>query len=83
MSTTMKPFFFDETGREINETLGQIRDVMLREKTDAGIEKKDVSFYDYDGTLLHSYTIKEANMLTALPPTKGLCSMGGTGVWKT
>ena len=69
MSTTMKPFFFDETGREINETLGQIRDVMLREKTDAGIEKKDVSFYDYDGTLLHSYTIKEANMLTALPPT--------------
>lgn len=69
MSTTMKPFFFDETGREINETLGQIRDVMLREKSDAGIEKKDVSFYDYDGTLLHSYTIKEANMLTALPPT--------------
>lgn len=69
MSVTMKPFFFDETGREINETLGQIRDVMLREKTDAGIEKKDVSFYDYDGTLLHSYTIKEANMLTALPPT--------------
>ena len=69
MSTTMKPFFFDETGRAINETLGQIRDVMLREKSDAGIEKKDVSFYDYDGTLLHSYTIKEANMLTALPPT--------------
>ena len=69
MSTTMKPFFFDETGRAINETLGQIRDVMLREKTDAGIEKKDVSFYDYDGTLLHSYTVKEANMLTALPPT--------------
>ena len=75
MNTTIRPFLSDETGREINETLEQIRDVMLREKTDAEIEKKDVSFYDYDGTLLHSYTIKEANMLTALPPTlahKGL-----------
>ena len=69
MSTVIRPFLSDETGREINETLEQIRDVMLREKSDAGIEKKDVSFYDYDGTLLHSYTIKEANMLTALPPT--------------
>ena len=69
MSTTIRPFLSDETGRAINETLGQIRDVMLLEKSDAGVEKKDVSFYDYDGTLLHSYTIKEANMLTALPPT--------------
>ena len=69
MSTTIRPFLSDETGRDINETLEQIRDVMLLEKSDAGVEKKDVSFYDYDGTLLHSYTIKEANMLTALPPT--------------
>lgn len=69
MSTTIRPFLSDKTGREINETLEQIRDVMLLEKSDAGVEKKDVSFYDYDGTLLHSYTIKEANMLTALPPT--------------
>ena len=69
MSTVIRPFLSDETGREINETLEQIRDVMLLEKSDAGVEKKDVSFYDYDGTLLHSYTIKEANMLTALPPT--------------
>lgn len=69
MSTIVRPFLSDETGLEINETLEQIRDVMLREKIDAGVEKKDVSFYDYDGTLLHSYTIKEANMLTVLPPT--------------
>ena len=27
----------------------------------------DVNFYDYDGTLLHSYTIEEAQALTALP----------------
>ena len=69
MNTVIRPFLSDETGREINETLEQIRDVMLREKIDTGVEKKDVSFYDYDGTLLHSYTIEEANMLTALPPT--------------
>lgn len=36
-----------------------------------GIEKaaeKDVNFYDYDGTLLYSYTIAEAQDLTELPP---------------
>lgn len=31
------------------------------------VEKKDISFYDYDGTLLYSYTVEEANALTALP----------------
>ena len=38
-------------------------------------EKKDVNFYDYDGTLLHSYTVAEAQALTELPPlpeSKGL-----------
>jgi hypothetical protein len=37
--------------------------------------EKDVNFYDYDGTLLHSYTVKQAQELTELPepPThKGL-----------
>ena len=33
----------------------------------ATVEKKDISFYDYDGTLLYSYTVEEANALTALP----------------
>lgn len=33
----------------------------------AAVEKKDISFYDYDGTLLYSYTVEEANALTALP----------------
>ena len=28
---------------------------------------KDVNFYDYDGTLLYSYTLEEARALTALP----------------
>ena len=31
------------------------------------VEEKDVNFYDYDGTLLHSYTIAEAQALTSLP----------------
>lgn len=43
------------------------------------IEKKDINLYDYDGTLLHSYTKTEFNNLTELPenPThEGLTSMG-------
>ena len=32
------------------------------------IEEKDVNFYDYDGTLLYSYTLEEAQALTELPP---------------
>lgn len=31
------------------------------------VEEKDVSFWDYDGTLLYSYTIEEAQALTELP----------------
>ena len=32
-----------------------------------GVTKKDVNFYDYDGTLVAGYTIAEARALTALP----------------
>jgi hypothetical protein len=31
------------------------------------VSEKDVNFYDYDGTLLHSYTVAEAQALTELP----------------
>lgn len=31
------------------------------------VEKKDVNFIDYDGTLLHSYTLAELQELTELP----------------
>lgn len=34
----------------------------------APVVEKDVNFYDYDGTLLYSYTIEEAQALTELPP---------------
>lgn len=32
-----------------------------------GIEEKDVNFFDYDGTLVASYTLAEAQALTELP----------------
>lgn len=35
------------------------------------VEEKDICFYDYDGTLLFSYTIAEAQALTELPTPKG------------
>lgn len=43
------------------------------------VHKKDVNFYDYDGTLLHSYTIDEVKHLTKLPELpeqKGLICQG-------
>lgn len=50
----------DKTGAVITGTM------------DAGggepVRAKDVNFIDYDGTLLHSYTVEEAAALTALPP---------------
>ena len=41
--------------------------------------KKDVNFYDYDGTILYSYTVAEAAALTelpALPSHEGLICQG-------
>lgn len=33
----------------------------------ASVSEKDINFYDYDGALLHSYTVAEAQALTDLP----------------
>lgn len=35
------------------------------------IERNDVNFYDYDGTLLFAYTLAETQALTELPTPKG------------
>lgn len=43
------------------------------------VEEKDVNFYDYDGTVLHSYTASEFLSLTEMPITAshyGLISQG-------
>lgn len=45
-----------------------IREVYLLETdTDTGAPSTGVIFYDYDGTVLYSYTVKEARALTSLP----------------
>lgn len=50
--------------------LNQLNEIMLnrglpiREST---IQLKDINFFDYDGTLLHSYTMKELKYLDKLP----------------
>jgi hypothetical protein len=49
----------DKTGAPIVGTM---------ESGGAPVEEKDVNFYDYDGTLLYSYTVEEAQALTELPP---------------
>ena len=53
----------DKTGAQITGTaeLGSGGGSTVVKKADA------VNFYDYDGTLLHSYTVEEAQALTALP----------------
>lgn len=43
------------------------------------LERKDVNFYDYEGTLLYAYTLDEAHALTELPPApthEGLAFQG-------
>ena len=45
----------------------------------SSVVTKDVNFYDYDGTLLYSYTLEEAQALTelpALPTREGLTCQG-------
>ncbi len=41
--------------------------------------RKDVNFYDYDGTLLYSYTLAEAQALTALPDQPTHSGLTGKG----
>lgn len=36
--------------------------------TSAHVVEKDVNFWDYDGTLLYSYTLEEIQSMTELPP---------------
>lgn len=43
-------------------------DIVVTAEGRLPVEEKDVNFYDYDGTLLYSYTLAEAQALTELPP---------------
>ena len=52
---------------------GKMYDTQMAGRIDAlnvvspPVEEKDVNFYDYDGTLLYSYTFSEATQLLELP----------------
>lgn len=41
---------------------------MMETTTQTGAPAHGVTFYDYDGTILYSYSVKEARALTELPP---------------
>ena len=58
------------TGKSLNLALTQIVDCIGEKFNDGEVELKrnDVNFFDYDGTLLYSYTYEEACALTELPP---------------
>jgi hypothetical protein len=51
---------------EENEAGGMSYELKANEE-DTSLRSKGVDFYDYDGTLLYSYTVEEAQGLTELP----------------
>jgi hypothetical protein len=58
------------TGKDLNLALNAIVDSMGTSTggdSEEGIPRNDVNFFDYDGTLLYSYTWDEAKNLESLP----------------
>ena len=49
------------------EMAAAIRAIQAGGGATSSVDLKDVNFYDYDGTLVASYTLAEAHALTALP----------------
>ena len=43
-------------------------DIVVNAEKSAPVVEKDVNLWDYDGTLLYSYTLEELQSLTELPP---------------
>lgn len=43
-------------------------DIVVTAEKSGPVVEKDVNFYDYDGQLLYSYSLAEAQALTELPP---------------
>lgn len=67
--TELKTAINAKGGTLTTETLGQYAAAVAGLSTGGGgaITKKAVNFYDYDGTLVTSYTVAEAQALSALP----------------
>lgn len=71
MGAITEPILLDSTGREIVSVLQSIKTALDGQSGGAApavVYPKDVNFYDYDGTLLHSYTVEEAQAMAELPP---------------
>jgi hypothetical protein len=73
----------EELETELNEQeslIAELKDKLADGVSGGGsVKKRDINFYDYDGTLLYSYTVKDAQELTELPklPTQeGLICQG-------
>lgn len=54
-------------GATVNDIDELINGIQTGGGGSAAVIPKEVNFYDYDGTLLHAYTVAEAQALTALP----------------
>ena len=54
-------------------------DTIPEANTPAVVEEKDVNFWDYDGTLLYSYTLEELHELTELPSNAEYEGLVGQG----
>jgi hypothetical protein len=48
--------------------IDQATPALSRHAGGGSVKEMDVNFYDYDGTLLYSYTVEEAQLLKELPP---------------
>lgn len=55
------------TGKSLNLALNAIVESMGQRSDEEGLQRSDVNFFDYDGTLLYAYTWEEAKGLTELP----------------
>ena len=76
----------DNVGEDLNTEIteqealiAELKETLAGKAKPVSPKEKDVNFYDYDGTLLHSFTVAEAQALSALPelPTQeGLICQG-------
>jgi hypothetical protein len=65
-------------GMTSNDTIEEVVSE-VQNKLPSNLEEKDVNFYDYDGTLLYSYTKEECLELEELPSNpshNGLVAQG-------
>lgn len=78
MSVIKEPVMLDRTGRELIEVGKSIAAALWAEKSTL-IPSKDVNLYDYDGTIVYSYTRAEflgLDALPAFPAHEGLTAQG-------